>query len=156
MGPGKGTFKNGIIWGSILADIVNNENMGTTVFSYTCIQSSGYRINLVESSPSMPLTGTGILTAAAGCPDPGFVNPTATPVPAAMFGTTFVPGDYHLKSASGHFDAATMTFVADATTSPCVDAGDPASVFALEALPNGMRIDLGAYGNTTEASKSSH
>jgi len=155
-GPGKGTFKNGIIWGSILADIVNNENMGTTTFSYSCIQSSGYRINLVDGSPTMPLTGVGILTAAAGCADPGFANPTATPVPAAMIGTEFVPGDYHLKSAAGRFDPVTKTFVADATSSPGIDAGDPASDFSMEALPNGMRVDLGAYGNTPEASKSSH
>lgn len=43
-------------------------------------------------------------------------------------------GDYHLKSYS-----------------PCIDAGDPASPFSLEPQPNGGRIDMGAYGNTPEA-----
>lgn len=156
-GPGKGTFKNGIIWGSMQADIVNNENAGTTVFSYSCIQSSTYRTDLVVGSTPLPITGVGILTAAAGCPDPGFAAPNPIPPPAAMLGTTFDPGDYHLKSVSGRFDPLTMAFVTtDTTTSPCVDAGDPASPFALETLPNGMRIDLGAYGNTPEASKSAH
>ncbi|MBC7187923.1 MAG: T9SS type A sorting domain-containing protein, partial [Calditrichaeota bacterium] len=36
-------------------------------------------------------------------------------------------------------------------TSPCVDAGDPAEDYSLEPEPNGGRIDMGAYGNTPEA-----
>ncbi|MDP2898564.1 MAG: right-handed parallel beta-helix repeat-containing protein, partial [bacterium] len=39
--------------------------------------------------------------------------------------------------------------------SPCIDAGDPASPFSNEPLPNGGRIDLGAYGNTSEATSKS-
>ncbi len=35
--------------------------------------------------------------------------------------------------------------------SPCVDAGNPASPFFLEPQPNGGRINLGAYGNTPQA-----
>jgi hypothetical protein len=38
--------------------------------------------------------------------------------------------------------------------SPCVDAGDPTSDYSLEPLPNGCRIDMGAYCNTPEATKS--
>lgn len=157
-GPGKGTFSNGIIWGSVQADIVNNENAGTTTFAYSCIESSSYRVDLVAGSAPLPLTGTGILTKAAGCPDPGFAAPNpAIPVPVAMIGTEFDPGDFHLKSPAGRFDPTTMTFVlTDTTTSPCLDAGNPASNFALETLPNGGRIDIGAYGNTPEASKSAH
>ncbi|OHB49725.1 MAG: hypothetical protein A2Y10_06085 [Planctomycetes bacterium GWF2_41_51] len=37
--------------------------------------------------------------------------------------------------------------------SPCIDAGDPSS-FENEPLPNGGRIDMGAYGNTPEATRS--
>ncbi|MHC4117364.1 MAG: right-handed parallel beta-helix repeat-containing protein, partial [Planctomycetota bacterium] len=36
-------------------------------------------------------------------------------------------------------------------TSPCVDAGDPNSVYANEPNGGGGRIDIGAYGNTAEA-----
>jgi hypothetical protein len=43
-------------------------------------------------------------------------------------------GDYRLKSWS-----------------PCIDAGDPSSDFSNEPLPNGGRINMGAYGNTPEA-----
>lgn len=34
------------------------------------------------------------------------------------------------------------------------ESGDPASDFALETRPNGGRINLGACGNTAEASRS--
>ncbi len=35
--------------------------------------------------------------------------------------------------------------------SPAIDAGDPASDFSNEPAPNGDRINMGAYGNTSEA-----
>jgi pimeloyl-ACP methyl ester carboxylesterase len=37
------------------------------------------------------------------------------------------------------------------STSPCIDFGDPSDDFSLEPLPNGNRINMGAYGNTPEA-----
>jgi len=43
-------------------------------------------------------------------------------------------GDYHLQPES-----------------PCVDAGDPASDYSNEPMPNGGRVNMGAYGNTAEA-----
>jgi hypothetical protein len=61
-------------------------------------------------------------------------------------------GDYRLKSAAGRWNGS--TWVTDAVTSPCIDAGDPASAYANEPTPNGGRINLGCYGNTAEASKS--
>jgi RHS repeat-associated protein len=35
--------------------------------------------------------------------------------------------------------------------SPCIDAGDPASDYSNEPDPNGLRINMGAYGNTSYA-----
>ncbi len=46
-------------------------------------------------------------------------------------------GDYHLQSGS-----------------PCIDAGDPISEFSSEPEPNGARINIGAYGGTSQAGKS--
>lgn len=37
--------------------------------------------------------------------------------------------------------------------SPCLHQGDPASDYSLEPYPDGSRINLGAYGNTEQASK---
>jgi hypothetical protein len=35
--------------------------------------------------------------------------------------------------------------------SPCIDAGNPASPYSVEAAPNGCAVNLGAYGNTAES-----
>ena len=72
--------------------------------------------------------------------DPLFANPAS--------------GDYHLKSAFGRWNPATAAWVKDAVTSRCIDAGDPWSTYASEPKPNLARANVGAYGNTAEASKS--
>ena len=48
-----------------------------------------------------------------------------------------VNGDYHERSGS-----------------PAIDAGDPTFDYGSEPTPNGGRINVGAYGNTTDATKS--
>ena len=63
--------------------------------------------------------------------------------------------DFHLCSEHGRFDPASGTFVADAVTSKLMDLGDRDSDFANEPVPNGGRANIGLYGNTVEASKSS-
>jgi hypothetical protein len=62
--------------------------------------------------------------------------------------------DFHLKSQAGRWDPLTADWVQDDATSPCIDAGDPASPIGLEPFPNGGIINMGAYGGTIEASKS--
>jgi hypothetical protein len=62
--------------------------------------------------------------------------------------------DYHLKSEGGRWDPNSETWVLDDVTSPCIDAGDPNSLVGDEPLPNGGRINMGAYGGTDQASKS--
>jgi len=42
----------------------------------------------------------------------------------------------------------------DDIQSPCIDAGDPNSPIGYEPSPNGLRINMGAYGGTLEASMS--
>ena len=67
-------------------------------------------------------------------------------------------GDYTVAAGvSGNLSAAAL-FTNEAAfnyttpaSSPTVDAGDPADDFSNEPLPNGGRIDQGAYGNTTSA-----
>jgi parallel beta-helix repeat protein len=63
-------------------------------------------------------------------------------------------GDYHLKSQAGRWDPQTQEWIADDETSPCIDAGDPDSDLHAESSPNGGRINMGAYGGTSQASKS--
>lgn len=60
--------------------------------------------------------------------------------------------DAHIQSASGRWTPSGR--VSDGIWSPCIDKGNPASAYALEPRPNGERINLGAYGNTVQASRS--
>jgi hypothetical protein len=59
--------------------------------------------------------------------------------------------DYHLLSTNGRW--ADGVWVTDVKTSPLIDAGDPDSDYSKESA-NGGRINIGAYGNTQEASRS--
>ena len=66
-------------------------------------------------------------------------------------------GDFHLRSAAadGTYSAATGTWRNyPGEDSPCIDAGDLASPFEQEPPWNGGRVNMGAYGNTPEASRS--
>ena len=77
------------------------------------------------------------------------------PIPDGIGNINFDPlfvdaaaGNYHLKSSGGHF--TTNGWIVDTQDSPCIDFGNPASDASLE--PNAGRINIGAYGNTPEAS----
>jgi hypothetical protein len=102
--------------------------------------------------PDLRLSGNGTATVSFCCTpvlrdgvgditdDPLFVDPYA--------------GDYHLKSQAGRWDPNIGSWLADDTTSPCIDAGDPASAWCGEMWPHGGRINMGACGGTMEASLS--
>ena len=62
--------------------------------------------------------------------------------------------DYHLQSQGGRYDMNTQSWVIDAVTSPCIDAGDPMSPIGYEPFPNAGRINMGAFGGTRQASMS--
>lgn len=74
--------------------------------------------------------------------DPNFVIPgywehalyPGTEVLPSHTYAAFVEGDYHLDP-----------------NSPAIDAGDPNSSCDWEPVPNGSRVNMGAYGNTSEA-----
>jgi len=57
---------------------------------------------------------------------------------------------YHLKSEYGRWDG--NTWVYDQTTSFCINQGNPNADYSNEPLPNGSRINIGAFGNTEFAS----
>jgi hypothetical protein len=63
-------------------------------------------------------------------------------------------GDYHLFSEGGRYVPEYGLWSFDAVTSPCVDAGDPALDPGAERIPNGGKINMGAFGGTPEASMS--
>jgi predicted outer membrane repeat protein len=62
--------------------------------------------------------------------------------------------DFHLKSEAGRWDPQKGSWVIDSVTSRCIDAGDPAYDLGNEPQDNNnIRINMGAYGGTAEASK---
>lgn len=65
----------------------------------------------------------------------GFFDDNGTP--GDVDDDSWIEGDYHLL-----------------TTSLCIDAGDPGSDFDNEPQPNGDRVNMGAYGHTSEAALS--
>jgi predicted outer membrane repeat protein len=63
-------------------------------------------------------------------------------------------GDYHLASKRGRYWPEHNIWVLDKVTSPCIDSGDPDADYLNEPIPNGGRINMGAYGGTPYASMS--
>jgi len=60
--------------------------------------------------------------------------------------------DYHLQSQAGRWSQTSQAWVCDGQTSPCVDAGNPASDWKGELWPHGKRTNMGAHGGTPQAS----
>lgn len=92
--------------------------------------------------------------------DPAFVrlgiwvdadNPDAV-TGSGETGAVWISGDYHLRSETGRWDPENGGWRVDAQTSPCIDAGSPATPPGDEPDPHGDRVNLGAYGGTRQAS----
>lgn len=66
----------------------------------------------------------------------------------------WIEGDYHLRSQAGRWGNVVADWIADQESSPCIDAGDPATSLGAEPYPHGDIVNLGAYGGTAEASMS--
>jgi len=65
-----------------------------------------------------------------------------------------VAGDYHLRSERGRYWPDYDLWVLDSQTSAAIDGGNPAENPGAEPMPNGGRINMGAYGGTAWASMS--
>lgn len=77
--------------------------------------------------------------------------------PRSPFGHVTVGAQAPVENLTGTSRPEFLPVVFDpmpfaANLSPAIDNGDPAYAFALEPLSNGKWINMGAYGNTTQAS----
>jgi len=63
-------------------------------------------------------------------------------------------GDYHLRSRRGRYWAEHDVWVLDYVDSPCIDGGSIDYDPVREPVPNGGKINMGAYGGTMQASMS--
>lgn len=133
------TFTNCIVWGTRHGLDPNVFWLTQTSVTYSDVQGGYPGVGNIDLDPCW---------AASGCWDP---NGTLDD-PRDDF---WVEGDYHLKSQQGRWEPQAGTWVQDEATSPCIDVGDPTNSSVEEPQPNGGRINLGAYGGTPEASKSS-
>jgi len=80
--------------------------------------------------------------------DPGFAQVGYQPDNNTQ---AYVPGDYHLLSEEGRWDPTQATWVQDTTTSVGIGTANPAWP-AQDPNWDGIRLNLGAYGNTPEQS----
>jgi Ca2+-binding RTX toxin-like protein len=84
--------------------------------------------------------------------DPLFVNPDGAD--NALGGANGADDNFHVQSTFGSYRAATGTFAPDPAQSPAIDRGSAADLPTNEPTPNGGYVNLGAYGNTSQASLS--
>jgi hypothetical protein len=96
----------------------------------------------------------GVFLGVGCCLTWGLGNIDSDPCFAYWNGVWVWAPDFHLESQAGRWDPCSQNWATDAVTSPCIDAGNPGCVLGNE--PNdvaNVRINMGAYGGTTEASR---
>jgi hypothetical protein len=132
---------NSILWGNVPNRIVATG--GTPSIRYSCIAGGWAGLGNIDADPLFVRCGRWVSR----------LKPELEVAPGDA-DAVWVTGDYHLQSQVGRWDSSLGQWVQDAVTSPCIDAGDPASDYSPEPMPNGGRINMGAYGGTSKASKS--
>lgn len=120
---------------------------------YTAAGNAGEWENVTESTL---LAWSG---ATSNDPDSISANPLFVNAAGGDFHEQSTVGSYHGGSLSpiigGDLPAANPGMLtADASQSPAIDRGDPAFAYSNEPSPNGGFINLGAFGNTSQASLS--
>ena len=129
--------------------VANNTIAGNTWGIYCYEGSSPTITNCIVWGNGTELYGCSVTYSCIEGGSPGTGNIDADPLFADP-----ANGDYHLRSRRGRYDPSTGLWVTDLDHSPCIDTGDPASAVGDEPSPNGGRINMGAYGGTDQASKS--
>ncbi|MHC4604923.1 MAG: right-handed parallel beta-helix repeat-containing protein, partial [Planctomycetota bacterium] len=134
-----------ILWNSIIWDNTASEGSNPNLFwdSGSCLPYFTIAWQGFDNDPCFV--------------SPGYwedVNDPNIPVEPNDPNAIWIDGDYHLQSAFGRWDPNTNTWVIDANTSKCIDAGNPASNWTEELWPHGKRINMGAFGGTPQASMS--
>ena len=144
-----GLIQNCIIWGNT-AGLRGPQHYDSDAITYSCLEGGAEGLGCISS-------------------DPGFVSPgywDLNGTPSRTDDDTWLEGDYHLKSQGWRWDRQVEAWVSDHLTSRCIDAGSPASAMGAEPIsiaedPDNMhgwnmRLNMGAYGGTAEASMPPH
>jgi len=126
-------IKNSVVWD---ANAFFGYDPNTFSISYSNLHDAIEGLGNISVEPAFAL--------------PGYWDPNDTPTDSSD--DIWIEGDYHLQSQAGRWDPNSESWVLDDVTSPCIDAGDPNDPVGDEPLPNGDRVNMGAYGGTAEAS----
>jgi len=135
------TITNSIIWANLAQQITGTQV--ATLVTYSNVQGGFPGQGNIDVDPLFADPGYW-----ADFNDPNIVVESNDP------NAVWLSCDYHLKSEAGRWDPISESWIVDDVTSPCIDAGDPNSPVAFEPFPNGGIINMGAFGGTSEASKS--
>jgi parallel beta-helix repeat protein len=128
-----GKLSNSILWNSSSYEIMMSSPSDTSSLDVSYCDIAGGKRNTSAGTNCTLNFGYGILNV-----DPLFAG----------------GNDYHLKSQAGRWNPATSGWVTDAATSRAIDAGNPGIYPSYEFVEaTNKRVDLGAYGCTTQASK---
>ncbi len=129
-----GSITNCIIWGKDPNSFWNCSRP-----TYSCVYGGSIGEENIEENPLFA--------------EHGYWEPSE-PNPFNFIDPNWIDGDYHLKSQAGRWDPASETWIYDEVTSPCIDAGNPGTSLGGEPSgPYNLRINMGAYGGTAQASK---
>jgi len=129
---------------------IHNPDGSHMTISYTNLRGG---VSSVHDPCEAVIWGEGNIDVDPCFAKPGYWDPNGTP--DDVNDDFWVDGDYHLKTQAGRYDPDTQSWVQDDVTSPCIDAGDPDSCLGFhEPYPNGLLVNMGAYGGTAEASMS--
>lgn len=164
-------WRNGVIWSNVVGCYVDGGSLTVAHSIFGAFQSAASAYFLSAGALASDYNGffvtngaavATVLGGAAGGGTSRYVNvgawfaATARDAHSLSADPKFAgasAGDFHLRSQAGRYVPGTG-FVLDADTSVLIDAGDPSFSAALEPAPNGGRVNLGAFGDSTEASKS--
>ncbi len=136
------TLVNSILWANMPCEIVSSGEATVSV-QYSTVAGGWPGLGNRSSDPLFAGVGRWV--------DP---RNSAIVVGPDRPDAVWVTGDYHIKSRAGRWDPKAGQWLQDAATSPCIDAGDPNAPIGEEPPPNGSRVNLGAYGGTSQASMS--
>jgi predicted outer membrane repeat protein len=152
----KPTISNSILWSNHAADgpelflTSNGSGPSNLTASYSNIQGGQTQVSL--DMDSSLFWDPGNIETDPCFVDDGYWDSNSTPEDAND--DIWVSGEYHLQSQVGRWEPNQGQWVTDTNTSRCIDAGNPGCVVAEEfEEPNNIRINMGAYGGTAEASK---
>ncbi|MCE5187391.1 MAG: hypothetical protein LLF76_14825 [Planctomycetaceae bacterium] len=156
---------NSIIWNNTAAlgsQVGLRE--GSPGVSLTYCDVEGGKSAVYEYPDSSLVWGIGNIDADPCFVTAGYWNANGTPDDPSD--DLWVNGDYHLKSEAWRWSSEVKQWTSDDVTSRCIDAGNPGTPLGEEPLTldvdplnhsgHNIRVDIGAYGGTAEASMPIH